>query len=96
MRRSRTARLAGIAALPLWPVSYAWIPLAERSPGWVFALVPLVEIGALILGVAAVWIGTQARRRDGDSPDARWGIGLGTLALLLIVVGNVVGAVMLT
>jgi hypothetical protein len=78
-----------MAALLLWPFSYAWIPLAERSPEWVFVLLPLAEISAVVLGVAAVWIGVQARRHDGDSPDARWGIGLGGLALTLVIAGNV-------
>jgi hypothetical protein len=94
-RANIAARRAGIAALLLWPFSYAWIPLAERSP-WVFVLVPLAEIGAVVLGVAAVWSGIQARRRAGDSPAARWGIRLGVLALVLVVAGNVVGVVLLT
>lgn len=54
MTRARRARLAGIAALLLWPLSYAWIPLAERSPAWVLALVPLAEISAVVLGITAV------------------------------------------
>ena len=96
MTRAGRARRAGIAALLLWPLSYAWIPLAERSPDWVFVLVSLAEIGAVVLGVAAIWSGVQARRREGDPSAARWGIGLGALALTLVVAGNVLGVVLLT
>jgi hypothetical protein len=96
MMRARRARRAGIAALLLWPFSYAWVPLAERSPAWVFVLVPVAEIGAVALGIAAIWSGVQARRRDGDSSGARWGLGLGALALTLVVAGNVVGVLLLT
>lgn len=96
MTRARRARRAGIAALLLWPLSYAWVPLAERNPDWVFVLVPLAEIGAVVLGVAAIWSGVLARRVEGDSSAARWGIGLGAAALTLVVAGNVVGAVLLT
>jgi hypothetical protein len=96
MTRARRARRAGIAALLLWPFSFAWIPLAERSPWWVLALVPLAEVGAVVLAVAAVWSGVQARRRDGDPPAARWAIGLGALALTLVIAGNVLGLALLT
>jgi uncharacterized YccA/Bax inhibitor family protein len=90
MTRPRRARRAGIAALLLWPLSYAWIPLAERSPGWVFVLVPLAEIGAVVLGITAVWGGVQSRRREGDSQTARWAIALGALAVTLVIAGNMV------
>jgi uncharacterized YccA/Bax inhibitor family protein len=96
MTRARRARRAGIAALVLWPLSYAWIPLAERSPGWVFVLVPLAEIGAIVLGITAVWGGVQSRRREGDSRAARWAIALGALAVALVAVGNVVGLALLS
>jgi uncharacterized YccA/Bax inhibitor family protein len=95
MTRARRARRAGIAALLLWPMSYAWIPLAERSPGWVFVLVPLAEIGAIVLGIMAVWGGVQSKSRDGESPTARWAIALGALAVTLVIAGNVVGLALL-
>jgi hypothetical protein len=91
----RRARRAGTAALLLWPLSYAWIPLAQRSPQWVLVLVSLAEISAVALGVAAMWMGAHARRRDGDSSDARWGIGLGALALTLVIAGNVLAIAIL-
>jgi hypothetical protein len=91
MTRARRARRAGIAALLVWPLSYAWIPLAERSPGWVLVLVPLAEISAVVLGITAVWGGVRSRSREGDSRAARWAIALGALAVTLVLVGNLVG-----
>ena len=93
MTRARRARRASIAALLLWPLSYAWIPLAERSPAWVFVLVPLAEISAVVLDIAAVWGGVQSRRREGDSRAAWWAISLGALAVTLVVAGNMVAIV---
>jgi hypothetical protein len=90
MMHARTARRAGIAGLLLWPLSYAWIPLAERNPAWVLVLVPLAEIGAVVLGITAVWGGVRSKRRDGDSRAARWAIGLGALAVTLVIAGNMV------
>lgn len=95
MTGARRARRAGIGALLLWPLSYAWIPLAGRNPGWLLVLVPLAEIGGVVLGLAAVWGGMRARRLEGDSRAARWGIGLGALALTLVIAGNVLGVVLL-
>jgi hypothetical protein len=57
-----------MAALLLWPLSYAWIPLAQRSPPWILVLV---------------------------ASDARWGIGLGALALTLVIGGNVLAIAIL-
>jgi hypothetical protein len=96
MTRARRARRAGIAALLLWPLSYAWTPLAERSPGWVFVLVPLAEISAVVLGITAVWGGVQSRSREGDQQTARWAIALGALAVTLVLAGNVVGLALLS
>jgi uncharacterized YccA/Bax inhibitor family protein len=79
MTRARRARQASIAALLLWPLSYAWIPMADRSPGWVFILVPLAEISAVVLGITTMWGGVQSRRREGDPQTARWAIALGAL-----------------
>ena len=96
MRRARRARRAGIAALLLWPLSYAWIPLAERNPAWVLVLVPVAEIGAVALGITAMWCGVQSRRREGDSEAARWAIALGGLTVTLVIAGNVVGLALLS
>jgi predicted MFS family arabinose efflux permease len=96
MTHARRARRAGIAALLLWPASYTWMPLAERSPAWVLVLVLLAEIGAVVLGVTGVWGGVQARRREGDSQTARWAIAVGALAVALVIGGNVVGLALLS
>lgn len=96
MTGARRARWAGIGALLLWPLTYAWMPLAGRGPAWVFVLVPVAEIGAVVLGLVAVLSGLRARRREGDSRAARWGIGLGGLALTLVIAGNVLGVVLVT
>jgi hypothetical protein len=85
-----------MAALLLWPLSYAWIPLAERSPGWVFVLVPIAEISAVVLGITAVWGGVQSRSREGDPQTARWAMALGALAVTLVLAGNLVGLALLS
>lgn len=96
MTRAHRARRAGIAALLLWPLSYAWIPLAERTPAWVFVLVPLAEVSAVVLGIAAVWGGLRSRRREGGSRAAWWAIGLGALSVTLVIAANVVGLALLS
>jgi hypothetical protein len=86
--------MAAITAWVLWPLSYAWIPLAGRNPGWLLFVVPIAEIGAVAFASAAVWSGIRARRRDTTSRDAAWAIGLGVLGLLIVLGGNLL-AVML-
>jgi hypothetical protein len=87
--------MAAIAAWVLWPFSYAWIPLAGRSPGWVLLMVPVAEIGAVAFACAAIWTGVRARRRGTTSRDATWAISLGVLALLLVIGGNILAVALL-
>ncbi len=94
-RLARRARMAAITALVLWPFSYAWIPLAGRSPGWVLFMVPAVELGAVAFACAGVWGGIRARRRGTASRDAQWAIALGLAALVLIVGGNTLAIVLI-
>jgi hypothetical protein len=87
-RLARRAKTAAITAWVLWPLSYAWIPLAGRNPAWLLLVVPLAEIGAVAFASAAVWGGIRARRQGTTSRDAQWAIGLGVLGLLIVIGGN--------
>ena len=87
--------MAAITAWVLLPLSYAWIPLAGRDPGWLLLVVPLAEIGAVAFASAAVWGGIRARRRGTNSRDARSAIGLGVLGLLTILGGNILAVALI-
>jgi hypothetical protein len=91
MDQDRGARMAlpiAIVALLLWPLSYAWIPLAGRNPDWVLTLVPIAEIGAIVLAVAAIWLGSRARPEAPGAASAVRGVRLGMLVVVLVVGGS--------
>lgn len=73
-RRARLALWLAVIALLLWPLSYAWVPLAGRNPDWILVLVPVAEIGSLLLAISAIWIGARARRIGArcETPPGRW------------------------
>lgn len=81
----------GVAALVLWPLSYAWVPFAGQAPGLVLAIVPIAEIASLILALAAIVLGTQARRDGAGGREVAIGIGIGGLVVALIVGGAIIG-----
>jgi hypothetical protein len=85
-----SARLAVIALL-LWPLSYAWVPMAGRNPGFIIVLVPIAEIGSLLSASAAVILAYRARRRGGPGRSGSLGLWLGILVLVLVIGGNLVG-----
>jgi TRAP-type C4-dicarboxylate transport system permease small subunit len=87
--------MAAITAWVLWPVSYAWIPMAGRNPAWLLMLVPVAEIGAIAFAAAAVWGGIRARRMDTTSQDAQSAISLGVLGLLLVLGGNLLAVALI-
>lgn len=51
-RRARLVLPIAVVALSLWRLSYAWVPAAGHNPPWVGILVPVAEIGAIVLGIA--------------------------------------------
>lgn len=90
-RRARLVLPIPVIALLLWPLSYAWVPTAGRNPAWVSVLVPVAEIGAIVLGIAAIWLGSLVTRDDGGSRASERGVRLGMLVVVLVVGGNLLG-----
>jgi hypothetical protein len=84
-----------VIALLLWPLSYAWLPMAGRNPGFIMALVPTAEIGSLLLAGAAVILAYRARRRGQPGRSASLGLWLGTLVIVLVIGGSLVGILLI-
>lgn len=90
-RRGRLSAGLALIALLLWPLSYAWVPMAGRTPGFILVLVPIAEIGSLLLASAAVILAYRARRRGRPGRSASLGLWLGILVIVLIMGGGLVG-----
>jgi hypothetical protein len=84
-----------IVALLLWPLSFAWIPAAGRNPDWILTLVPLVEIAAILLAIAAIWLGVLVTRDGESTRSSDRGGRLGMLVVVLVVAGNLLGQAIL-
>ena len=84
-----------IVALILWPLSFAWIPAAGRNPDWVLTLVPLVEIAAILLAIAAIWLGVLVTRDGENTRASDRGGRLAMLVVVLVVGGNLIGQALL-
>lgn len=89
-RRARHALAFGFLAIPLWALSYVWMPFRhlDPEPAWVWPAVIVGEVGAVASGIAALVLGLRARR--GADPHARRTAMLGA-TLGLLVVALVVG-----
>jgi len=95
---SRVARWAlpiAILGLLVWPLTFAWVPSAGHNPEWVRPFVLLAEIGAMILAMAAVWLGTLAARADRNTPSSDLGIRLGVVVVALVIGSNLLGQALL-
>jgi hypothetical protein len=77
----RSSLSLGIAALILWAVSWSWLI------GIGTTLVRIGEVGALVVGVAAVAVGLRIRPRPA-------GLLLGAIALALVLSLNLLGLVL--
>ena len=91
---SRSARWVlpiAVLGLLLWPLSFAWVPAAGTNPEWVLRLVPLAEIGAMVLAIVAVRLGTLAARAGRNTPSSDRGLRLGVLVATLVIGGNLLG-----
>ena len=84
-----------LLALILWPLSFAWVPAAERNSDWVLVMVPLVEIAAILLAIAAIWLGTLVTRDEVNTRSSDRGVRLGMLVVALVVGGNLLGQALL-
>jgi len=80
-----------ILALAVWPLSYAWIPAAGHNPAWISTLVPLAEIAAILLAIAAIWLGVLVKRDGEETTASERGGRLGMAVVLLVVGGNLIG-----
>jgi hypothetical protein len=79
-----------IVALIIWPLSYAWIPAAGHNRDWILTLVPLVEIAAILLAIAAIWLGVLVTRDEENTPSSDRGGRLGMLVVVLVVGGSLI------
>ena len=89
--RARWVLPLAVLALVLWPLSFAWIPAAGHNPAWILALVPLAEIAAILLAIAAIWLGTFVARDQHNTSSSDLGVRLGMLVVILVVGGNLLG-----
>ena len=93
-----TALVCGIAGLPLWLLSYAWLPFAVlgREAEVVRYAVVVGEVGALAAGALAVGLGVVARRRSGPGHPAHGlasrALAIGAVVLALVLVPNLAGS----
>ena len=87
-RRARLVLPIAIFAVLLWSLSSAWNPAAGHDPAWVGILVPVAEIGAILLAVAAIWLGSVVKGDEGGSRASERGVRLGMLVVVLVVGGN--------
>ncbi|MGZ9160396.1 MAG: hypothetical protein ACXW4T_04445 [Candidatus Limnocylindrales bacterium] len=92
VREGRSALFLGVVGFLVWPLSYAWIPNAGHNPVWIGLVVPIAEWGAVACSIAAIWLGTRARRAGATSlaavraPRVGWlTLGLMAISAFLIV-----------
>ena len=89
--RARWVLPFAVLALVLWPISFAWIPAAGNDREWVLSLVPLAEIAAILLAIAAIWLGTFVARDQQNTRSSDLGVRLGMVVVILVVGGNLLG-----
>lgn len=90
-RRARLVLPLAAIALIVWPLWFAWVPAAGRNPSWVLILVPLAEIGSIVLAIAAIWLGSLAARDARNTVASDRGVKLGMLVVVLVVGGDLLG-----
>ena len=92
------ALVCGLAGLPLWLLSYAWLPFAltGREAEFVWYAVVGGEVGAVAAGVLGVGFGITARRGSPagtrEHRQATRGLLIGALVLALVLVPNILGS----
>ena len=94
---ARTALICGIVGLPLWMLSYAWLPFSMVGREGPFVRYTVVggEVGAFAAAALGVGLGVAARRhsRPGSTEHrlASRGLWVGALVMSLILIPNVLG-----
>lgn len=83
-------------AFLLWPLSYAWVPMAGRNPAFVMILVPIAEIGSLLLASAAVILAYRARRGGRPGRSSSVGLWLGIIVIVLVIGGSLLGILLVS
>jgi hypothetical protein len=66
-------------------------PCGGAHPGWILTLVPLAEIAAILLAIAAIWLDVLVRRDGEATTSSERGGRLALLVVLLVVGGSLVG-----
>lgn len=92
-QRATRALALGFAAVPLWALSYIWMPFRHfvgSDPGWVWPAVIVGEIGAVVTAITALVAGLRVRKSAPADPTARRRAGIAAL-LGVIVLALVVG-----
>ena len=84
-----------ILALIVWPLSFIWIPAAGNNPDSVLTFVLLIEIAAILLAVAAIWLGVLVTRDGENTPSSDRGGRLAMVVVVLVVAGNLLGQALL-
>ena len=90
-RRARFVLPIAILALLLWPLSYVSFRTTGPGPDPGPAFGPLVEILAIVLASAAIWLGMFVTRDGGNTRWSDRGMRLGMLVVVLVIGGNLIG-----
>jgi hypothetical protein len=98
-RLSGVALSLGLIGLPLWLLSYIWIPfrLTGRETEAVWSFIVVSEIGAMIAGLSSIILGLiafrYAERGGEDFRKASRAVKLGAATWVCLVVFNLVGII---
>jgi len=99
MKRSlaRTALIGGSVGIPLWLLSYSWLPfaLAGRDGQFVLHAVVVGEVGAFAAGALGVGLGFTARKRSAPGSRehrlASRSVTVASVVRTLVLIPNVLG-----
>ncbi|GAA4458758.1 hypothetical protein GCM10023189_31510 [Nibrella saemangeumensis] len=96
-RLAKTAFISGIVGIPLWALSYVWIPfrLMGQETEAVWSFVVISEIMAEVVGIIAIAAGLIAKRSVEPGSvalhQATRGIILGVVVCICVIVFNAIG-----
>ncbi len=96
-RIATAALIASILAIPLWILSFSWVPfvLIGREVGSIWYIILIGEVSAVLAALLAIALGFIARKHThtGTAHHKRASLGLtiGSIALALILGLNILG-----